>query len=109
MTSGAPDSEYTQFGTLKVAEPVVQPEVLDILVVGAGAGGTAAALRAREVALSVVVIDAEDLLTKIREFHEGKDIEPDYGRGGEGKPFPPGGALVTALHFEKFRREEMLA
>jgi NADPH-dependent 2,4-dienoyl-CoA reductase/sulfur reductase-like enzyme len=109
MTGGAPDSEYTQFGTLKVAEPSALPEVLDVLVAGGGPGGTAAALRARELGLSVAVIDADDLLTKIRDFHEGKDIEPDYGRGSDGKPFPPGGAMVAALHFEKWKREEMLA
>jgi thioredoxin reductase len=109
MTSGAPDSEYTQFGTLKVAEPAASPQVLDVLVAGGGPGGSAAALRARELGLATVVIDADDLLTKIRDFHEGKDIEPDYGRGSEGKPFPPGGALVTALHFEKWKREEMLS
>ena len=109
MTSGAPDSEYTQFGTLKVAEPAAAAEVLDVLVAGGGPGGSAAALRARELGLTIAVIDADDLLTKIRDFHEGKDIEPDYGRGSEGKPFPPGGALVTALHFEKWKREEMLS
>lgn len=109
MTSGAPDSEYTQFGTLRVPEPAGSPAVLDVLVAGGGPGGTAAALRARELGLSAAVIDADDLLTKIRDFHEGKDIEPDYGRGSDGKPFPPGGALVTALHFDKWKREEMLA
>ena len=109
MTSGAPDSEYTQFGTLKVAQPAERPEVLDVLIAGGGPGGTAAALRALELGLRVAVIDADDLLTKIRDFHEGKDIEPDYGRGSDGKPFPPGGPLVTALHFEKWKREEMLS
>ena len=109
MTSGAPDSEYTQFGTLKVAQPAERAEVLDVLVAGGGPGGTAAALRGLELGLRVAVIDADDLLTKIRDFHEGKDIEPDYGRGSDGKPFPPGGALVTALHFEKWKREEMLS
>src|SRR5262249_47050688 len=48
------------------------------------------------------------LLTKIRDFHEGKDILPDYGVRKDNRPFPPGGPLVTALHFEAWKREEML-
>jgi pSer/pThr/pTyr-binding forkhead associated (FHA) protein/thioredoxin reductase/ferredoxin len=106
--AGVEDSEVTQLGTLKVPEPAARPDVLDILIAGGGPAGTAAAFRAKELGLSSLVIDADDLLTKIRDFPEKKHIEPDYGRGAGGKPFPPGGPLVTALHFDTWLREEML-
>jgi len=109
MAEDAAEAEYTQLGTLRVAQPSPPPDQLDLLIAGGGPGGTAAALRALELGMSVLVIDADDLLTKIRDFHEGKDILPDYGVRKDGRPFPPGGALLGALHFEPWKREEMLA
>jgi len=108
MAGSEADSEYTQFGTLKVAEPLAPRDVLDVLIAGGGPGGTAAAMRALELGLGVLVLDADDLLTKIRDFHEGKDILPDYGVRKDNRPFPPGGERLTALHFEPWKREEML-
>src|SRR5262249_45094083 len=96
MAGSETDAEYTQFGTLKVAEPTASAGLLDTLIAGAGPAGTAAVMRALELGLRVLVIDAEDLLTKVRDFHEGKDILPDYGVRADNRPFPPGGERVNA-------------
>ena len=40
--------EITEDGTFLLKKPVKLPDVLDILIVGAGPGGTAAAFRAKE-------------------------------------------------------------
>src|SRR5262245_26690924 len=90
------ETDYTTFGTLKVEERVPLPDVLDILIAGGGPGGTAAAMRARELGLSALVIDSDELLKEIRDFGEKKPVQPDYGRADVG-PFPPGGALLTSL------------
>ncbi|MDZ7268250.1 MAG: FHA domain-containing protein [candidate division KSB1 bacterium] len=93
-------------GTLILSQPVRLPGVLDLLVVGGGPAGTAAAFRARELGLAVLVIDFDDLMKRIRDYAKDKLILPDYG-GGDQMPFPRGGALINALHFTPIDKDEM--
>ena len=103
------ESDYTTFGTLKVDQRAPLPDVLDVLVAGGGPGGTAAALRAIELGLSVLVIEADELLKQIRDFEPEKAVVPDYGVRADTKPFPPGGPLLTDLHFEEMKAHDMVA
>lgn len=92
-------------GSLILDTPVDLPEVLDLLIVGAGPFGTAAAFRARELGLRALVIDKEDVLTSIRDFEEGKIVSPDYQ--GDEAAFPEGGSLVAGLRFEEIDKDEL--
>jgi thioredoxin reductase/pSer/pThr/pTyr-binding forkhead associated (FHA) protein/ferredoxin len=85
------------------AEP---SEVLDVLVVGGGPGGTAAAFRCRELGLSTLVIDYDDILKRIRDYSKDKLILPDFG-GGDAMRFPRGDELVRRLHFTPIDKDEM--
>ncbi len=108
MASGSDD--YTEFGSVKTERPVPRPDVLDVLVAGGGPGGTAAAMRALELGLAVLVVELDDLMQAIEDFPAGKTVHPDYGvRGADTMPFPPGGELLTALHFEDTTKEAMVA
>jgi len=106
--SNVSDSDYTTFGTLRVTSPSPLPEVLDLLVAGGGPAGTAAAMRARELGLSCLVIDYDDLLKRIRDYAKDKPILPSFG-GGDKMPFPPGGPLVSALHFDEIDKDDFVA
>ncbi|HUF77829.1 MAG TPA: FHA domain-containing protein [Thermoanaerobaculia bacterium] len=86
--------------------PRVLPEVLDLLVVGGGPGGTMAAFRARELGLSALVIDYDDVLKRIRDYSKDKLILPDFG-GGDRMRFPDGGELCRKLHFQPIDKDEM--
>ena len=57
--------EITEDGTFILKKPIKLPEVLDILVVGAGPGGSAAAFRAKELGLAVLTIELDDKLTTV--------------------------------------------
>ncbi len=81
-------------------------EVLDILVVGGGPGGTAAAFRARELGLSVLVVDYDDLMKRIRDYSKDKLILPSFG-GGDKMRFPKGGPLVSCLSFQPIDKDDM--
>lgn len=87
-------------------QEVELPEVLDLLVVGGGPGGTAAAFRAVELGLSVLVIDYDDILKRIRDYSKDKLILPDFG-GGDLMKFPLGGELVSRLRFEPIDKDAM--
>jgi thioredoxin reductase/pSer/pThr/pTyr-binding forkhead associated (FHA) protein/ferredoxin len=101
--------DYTVRGTLVLQQPRELPPVLDVLVAGAGPAGTAGAFRATELGLSCLVIDADDIMRRIRDFEDDKKIYPHYG-GGESVPFPPGGELIHALHFsEPVHKDEIVA
>jgi thioredoxin reductase len=89
---------------LDTAQPL--PAVLDILIVGGGPCGTAAAFRAKELGLSALVIDMDDLMTRIREYPKGKPILPDYG-GGDTMQFPDGGELVRSLQFAAIDKDDL--
>ncbi len=95
-------------GTLKLKEPVELPEVLDFLIVGGGPGGTAAAFRAKELGISALVIDFDDLMKRIRDYAKDKLIYPDFG-GGDKMKFPKGGKLIELLHFSPIDKDDMVA
>ncbi len=75
---------------------------LDLLIVGAGPAGTAAAWRATELGMSVQVIDRESVLSILRDWAEHtpkpKLVDSDYGECAD-LPFPTGGALVSQFAF----------
>jgi pSer/pThr/pTyr-binding forkhead associated (FHA) protein/thioredoxin reductase/ferredoxin len=102
-----PDVQYTPDGSLILSESVQIPDVLDLLVVGGGPAGTAAAFRAKELGLSTLVIDYDDLMKRIRDYPKDKLILPDFG-GGDQMRFPKGGDLITALHFSPLDKDEMV-
>ncbi|HEU4418486.1 MAG TPA: NAD(P)-binding domain-containing protein, partial [Planctomycetota bacterium] len=75
---------------------------LDLLVVGAGPAGTAAAWRAHELGMSVLVVDRESVLSILRDWAEhqpkAKLVDAEYGECAE-LPFPKGGELIAQLPF----------
>ena len=93
-------------GTLVLSREVSLPEILDVLIVGGGPAGTAAAFRARELERSALVVDMDDILSRIRDYAKAKPILPGYGRGDRMK-FPLGGELFNALHFEPIDKDAM--
>jgi thioredoxin reductase/pSer/pThr/pTyr-binding forkhead associated (FHA) protein/ferredoxin len=102
------EADYTELGTLVVEQRATAPDVLDVLIAGGGPGGTAAALRALELKLSVLVIDADELLKQIRDFEPQKPVVPDYGVRSDSKPFPPGGPMLTSLHFPETKAHDLV-
>ncbi len=81
-------------------------KVLDILIVGGGPTGTAAAFRAKELGLSALVIDYDDLMKRIRDYAKNKPILPSFG-GGDQMKFPSGGRMISELHFDPIDKDEM--
>ncbi|HSR51794.1 MAG TPA: FHA domain-containing protein [Acidobacteriota bacterium] len=99
-------NELLPDGTFKLDEPVTLPQVLDLLIVGGGPTGTAAAFRAKEMGLSALVIDYDDLMKRIRDYSKDKLILPSFG-GGDQMQFPKGGELVSRLAFEDIDKDDM--
>jgi len=93
-------------GTLIVKNQVKLPDILDLLVVGGGPAGTAAAFHAKELGLNALVIDFDDILKRIRDYAKDKQILPGFG-GGDKMKFPGGGSLVELLHFDPIDKDEM--
>ncbi len=93
-------------GTLILKHPVKLPDVLDLLIVGGGPAGTAAAFHAKEMGLNALVIDFDDILKRIRDYAKDKQILPSFG-GGDKLKFPSGGNLVSKLHFGPIDKDEM--
>jgi thioredoxin reductase/pSer/pThr/pTyr-binding forkhead associated (FHA) protein/ferredoxin len=102
----APVKETFPDGTFIVDKPVTLPDLLDVVIVGGGPFGTAAAFRAKELGLSALVIDHDDLMRRIRDYAKGKEILPDYG-GGDRMQFPDGGPLTRGLWFEPIDKDAM--
>jgi thioredoxin reductase/pSer/pThr/pTyr-binding forkhead associated (FHA) protein/ferredoxin len=100
--------DYTRRGALKIEGGDPLPDVLDILVAGGGPAGAAAAVRAKELELSCLVIDYDDLLKRIRDYPKEKLIKPSYG-GGDKLPFPTGGPLLASLYFDDIDKDDMVA
>ncbi|MEE8586379.1 MAG: FHA domain-containing protein [Acidobacteriota bacterium] len=100
------DSEILPDGTFILGRPVPLPEVLDMLIVGGGPAGTAAAFRARELGLTALVIDYDDLMKRIRDYAADKPILPNFG-GGDQISFPQGGELISQLAFSEIDKDEM--
>ena len=75
---------------------------LDLLIVGAGPAGTAAAWRAHELGLSVLIIDRDSVLSILREWADHqpkpKQVDADYGEQTD-LVFPQGGALVSQFAY----------
>ncbi|MEW6268455.1 MAG: FAD-dependent oxidoreductase, partial [Thermodesulfobacteriota bacterium] len=107
MAEKVVESDYTTFGTLKVAQPSALPDVLDLFVAGGGPAGTAAAVRAKEFGLSCLVTDYDDLMKRIRDYPKEKLIKPGYG-GGDKLQFPAGGPMLNSLHFDDVDKDEMV-
>ena len=105
---GEPDASprIMDDGTVVLAEPVELPDVLDMLVVGGGPAGTAAGFRAKELGISALVIDYDDLMARIRDYAKDKLIYPSYG-GGDGMKFPLGDELVGKLHFPPLDKDDL--
>ncbi len=101
-------SEYHPDGRLICREDSALPEILDLLVVGGGPAGTAAAFHGKELGLKVLVIDYDDLMKRIRDYPKDKLILPDFG-GGDQMKFPKGGELVSKLAFSAADKDEIVA
>ena len=86
--------------------PVAADGPVDLLVVGGGPAGTAAAFRARELGLSVLVVDFDDLMKRIRDYSKDKLILPSFG-GGDRVAFPKGGDAIAALRFDPIDKDDM--
>ncbi len=95
-------------GTYLLDDPVAVPEILDVLIVGGGPAGTAAAFRAKELGLSALVVDYDDLMKRIRDYADDKFILPHFG-GGDKMRFPKGGDLVARLHFDPIDKDDLCA
>ncbi|MDX1547368.1 MAG: FHA domain-containing protein [Rhodothermales bacterium] len=93
-------------GTYVLREPVALPDVLDLLIVGGGPAGTAAAFRAKELGIAALVIDYDDLMKRIRDYAADKQILPHFG-GGDKMKFPKGGDLVARLHFDPIDKDDL--
>ena len=98
----APDGSYP------LTPPATLPDVLDLLVVGGGPAGTAAAFRAKELGLAALVIDYDDVMKRIRDYAKDKLILPGFG-GGDRVPFPEGGDLIKRLPFEDIDKDDLCA
>jgi pSer/pThr/pTyr-binding forkhead associated (FHA) protein/thioredoxin reductase/ferredoxin len=94
-------------GSLILKKPVKLPEILDLLIVGGGPGGTACAFRAKELGMAALVIDFDDLMKRIRDYPKEKDILPDFG-GGDKMRFPLGGEVFNQLHFPPIDKDDMV-
>ncbi len=81
-------------------------EVLDMLIVGGGPAGTAAAFRARELGLEALIIEHDDLMKRIRDYSKDKLILPSFG-GGDRMRFPECGPLISCLHFRPIDKDDM--
>ncbi len=81
-------------------------EVLDLLIVGGGPAGTAAAFRARELGLEALIIEHDDLMKRIRDYSKDKLILPSFG-GGDQMCFPAAGSLISCLHFKPIDKDDM--
>ena len=51
-----------------------------------------------ELGLTVLVIELDDVLKRIRDYDRAKPIKPDFGAAKQ-MGFPKGGALIEKLHF----------
>ena len=96
-------------GRLRLDAEVELPDPLDLLIVGGGPAGTGAAFRAKELGLSALVVEIDDILKRIRDYDRAKPIKPDFG-AGKRMGFPEGGDLVAGLHFfSDVRGEDLCA
>ena len=93
-------------GWIELAAPVDLPDVLDMLIVGGGPAGTAAAFRAKELGLTALVIEIDDVIKRIRDYDAEKPIKPDFGAGRQ-MGFPKAGELIEQLHFSDVKGSDL--
>ena len=74
------------------------PDIWDVLIVGGGPAGTAAAFRCRELKIRALVIELDAIMKRIRDYDQAKTIKPDFGPARQ-MSFPKGGDLIEKLHF----------
>jgi len=98
--SDVPEESPT-LARLLVTRKVKLPDILDVLIVGAGPAGTAAAFRAKELGLSALVIDRDEILSILTDWMvpDEKPVDSSFGPGGRRVAFPTGGDLVAQLEF----------
>lgn len=85
-----------------------QAEIVDLLIVGGGPAGIAAALRGKELGLSVRILEADDTMRRIRDYSKHKHILPGFG-GGDRMAFPEGGEWIGKLPFEPIDKDDLVA
>ncbi len=105
MATKTPD-DYTVHGTVRVDEPRELPAVLDVFIAGGGPAGTAAAFRAAELGLSCLVVDYDELMSRIRDYPKEKHIYPDFA--DDESAFPSGERLITSLHFHEIDKDDLV-
>ena len=93
-------------GTLALKKPPKLLDPLDMIVVGGGPAGSAAAFRAFELGITPLVIDYDDILTRIRDYSKNKLILPHFS-GGRNLKFPLGGYLISRLPFEPIDKDDL--
>lgn len=82
------------------------PDVLDVLIVGGGPAGTAAAFRAKELGLAALIIDFRDILETLSQFPKDYRVVTDFHGGGQ-VAFPRGETLVSLLPFEDQDKDDL--
>ncbi len=87
-------------------ETLLGESTYDLLIVGGGPAGTAAAFRGSELGLRVLVVEHDDLMKRIRDYSKHKLILPGFG-GGDRMRFPSGGELISCLEFEPIDKDEI--
>ncbi|MDA8019184.1 MAG: NAD(P)-binding domain-containing protein [Thermoanaerobaculia bacterium] len=83
-------------------------ELVDLLIVGGGPAGVAAALRGVELGISVRILEADDTMRRIRDYSKHKHILPSFG-GGDRLAFPEGGEWISKLPFEPIDKDDLVA
>lgn len=99
-------AEVLADGTYVLDNPVPLPDVLDMLIVGGGPAGTAAAFRAKELGITALVVEMDDILKRIRDYPKDKLILPDYG-GADTMKFPKGNDLIAHLYFNPIDKDDL--
>jgi thioredoxin reductase len=74
------------------------PELLDVIIVGAGASGLAAAMRAHELGMRYQVLESERIATSVIDMYKGKVLFAE----------PEGLPNRSSMWFEECTREELL-
>ena len=82
-------------------------QIVDLLIVGGGPAGLAAALRGRELGLEVLILEADNLMRRIRDYSKDKLILPGFG-GGDRMAFPDGGEWIAKLPFEPIDKDDLV-
>ncbi|MCO5168726.1 MAG: NAD(P)/FAD-dependent oxidoreductase [Planctomycetes bacterium] len=75
------------------------PDLLDVVIVGAGAAGLGAAMRCHELGMRYVVLDAGRVASTVVNMYKGKVLFAE----------PAGVPLNSSLWFEECTREQLLA